>query len=180
MTKKLRLFCWLLFIASLVFMRARSAYANGEEKVYNIVALEFAKPAEGRAMLRQWEQTRIGEGTLLDYARTDTWVDFLFIIGYVSVLVIVSSHLRRQENRPWLRTVLQWSLPLAVLAGMLDVVENILLLINMQGDAGGAFISTRFVAGLKFFLIGMVLLIWLFVFLARWVKPKQEKTLFQS
>jgi hypothetical protein len=143
--------------------------------VYDIVALEMADADKGKRILGEWQQIQIGSGTLTDYARTDVYVDFLFIIGYTGVLVMVSALLRRRHNRSWLRAILAGCLPMAVLAGLLDVAENVLLLRNMPVNAvPDSFISTRYIAGLKFALIGLVLLCWLLSVLAKLAKPKDH------
>lgn len=163
--KTARLFCWILFIASLLFLRIRSGHANSAGKAYNIIKLELADAEGVKALLQRWRATGIGGSNLVDYARVDTWVDFFFIVGYAGVLWMVSRALARRQRRPWLKTLLRGCAALALVAGLLDVVENVLLLLNMD-NRGGSFYSARYVAYPKFGLLALVLCVWLLALLA--------------
>lgn len=166
--KKLRLLIWILFISSLIFLRARSWYANSIDKPYDIVQLELASADSGKPLLEQWDKTIIDGGTLIDYARVDTYVDFLFIVGYIGVLLIVSYHLYRREKRSWLGKLLQYCVVAALVAGLLDVVENSILLLDMHRySTSKIFYSSRYVAYPKFVLLLLVLGVWALSLLSR-------------
>jgi hypothetical protein len=169
----LRLLCWILFLGSLLFLRARSWHANHLGKAYNIVKLELAGTESGKVLLQRWNNTKVGRGTLIDYARVDTWVDFLFIISYTGVLLLISHALRKREKQGWLLWLLQACTALALLAGLLDIIENIILLADMHRySAGKMFYSSRWVSYPKFGLLLLVLLTWGLSLLGRLGKGK--------
>src|SRR5215210_1403670 len=126
--KNIRLLTWLLFIITALILQARAWYVNSNGGKYNIVKLELANANDGPDILKDWSNTVIDTSTQLHYARTDLWIDFLFIIGYAGVLIIISYFLMQRQRRLWLNELLRLCMPLAIGAGLLDVIENSILL----------------------------------------------------
>ena len=135
-----------------------------------ITSLEFASREQGLSLLADWSRvtTRTG-ATVLDLARRNTRWDFLFIFGYVSVLVIVSYNRMQREPRPWLNTLLRLNFLLAILTGALDVLENAILLTDMAPyNIGNAFYSSYPISLAKFLLAAWAVLVWLFSLATSW------------
>ncbi len=159
----LRLFCWVVFIITAVLLRGREWYVNHPHNTgYNIVKLELASAEEGSTILKKWNSTLVDTDTVLHYARVDLLIDFLFIIGYVGVLITISNYLMQRQRRLWLNELLRLCLLLAIVAGLLDVIENCVLLFDMYHYRPGTpFYTAMWVAYPKFILIAFILLIWM-------------------
>ena len=159
--KLFRYLGWGCFIAAILFA-IYQLWALRETPLA-ILKLQFADAAEGKAMLVYWHDKYTSHYTsLLQEAIKNTWWDFIFIPGYVSVIIILSYHQMQREPAAWLNNLLRLSFFLAIVAGVLDVAENMLLLYNMASyRIGIVYRSTRWLALLKFVLCGWCILVWL-------------------
>lgn len=133
-------------------------YSFKEAGVPGIVSFEFANAINGRLMLSSWKN----EG-LLSTAQWMIWLDFVYIFFYVAIIVTLSNRQVRKEPSIGLNALLRGNFFFAVLAGFLDVVENIGLLYNIQNWTNSYF-NVSIVAWLKFILVGWTILIWLISF----------------
>ena len=89
------------------------------------------------------------------------WVDYIFIISYAGFLANLLGSLLRGAN--YERALTLFSLP--IIAGVLDVIENTLLLIQLQntGSLSGVLIFLASSAALvKFVLIGITIILILY------------------
>ena len=169
--KNIRTVCWLLFIVTALVLRARAWYVNNNGGTYNIVKLELADAKQGPPILEQWNGIQIDTSTQLRYARTDLWIDFLFILGYTGILIIVSYFLMQRQRQLWLNELLRLCMPLAILAALLDIIENSILLFDVfHYRLGKSFFSAMYVAYPKFALIIFILLSWVLAVCNRWFK----------
>ena len=130
----------------------------------SMLGLEFMSKTEGLAQIREWADFRTDHWTTaLHEARLNTRWDFVFIFGYVSVLIFVSYGQMQRESRFWLNALLRLSFPLIILAGLLDCTENIILLGDMaRYNVGHYYLSSFPVSLPKWVLAGWVVLVWLF------------------
>jgi hypothetical protein len=145
--RSIHLFIWAVFILSLLFLRLQDLYIHSWDHHLDIIGLEFANAAQGAAMLHRWDNTMVDTASLLSFAWSNTLVDFLFVIGYVGVLMIVSNHLMQRQPIPALNELLRPCFILAVLAGSLDILENGILLFNMYHyRPTHTYISTRWIS----------------------------------
>ena len=98
----------------------------------NLFGLPFLPPAEAADRLCTWSNIAVHQGgTALDAVRLNTRWDFLFIVGYVTVLINLSYAQMQRESRPSVNTLLRFNFALAVLAGLSDSIENFILLRDM-------------------------------------------------
>ena len=122
----------------------------------SILDLEFAGAAAGKSILKEWQ----AKG-LLSLARTLTSVDFVFIFFYVAVIMTFSNRQIRKEPNVALNALLRANFFFAILAGLLDVIENINLLYDINNVNSSSHISVLWIAMLKFALIGITIMVWL-------------------
>ncbi|MBA2448682.1 MAG: patatin-like phospholipase family protein [Chloroflexi bacterium] len=132
-------FRWLLLLLALAVLwlwaveparLAGRAYATPEAP-WGIVSLELAVSAtDADAIVRSWDR----QG-LRDRAIRDTWLDYLFVLLYATFLglgCLLTANLLRAQGWPGglLGTPLARGI---VLAGALDIVENVALLVMLGG-----------------------------------------------
>ncbi|MES2418408.1 MAG: hypothetical protein V4541_09485 [Bacteroidota bacterium] len=129
---------------------------------YGIVSLEFANADMGNTILTIYNKVRYGDTTLLEVAKGNLQLDFLFIMLYVPLMMMLSNIQMQREKWTPLNELLRLNLLLAMLAGGLDVAENIRLLHNMHhiGESG-LYWGTLWLALPKFALAGWIVLVWL-------------------
>ena len=152
---------WACFIAAILFNIYQRVVLR--DTPLNIFHLEFVNATDGRALISEWEGTpTVNKTTLVQEAIKNTRWDFLFIIGYVSVIIMLSYSQMQREPKAALNELLRLNFLLAIVAGLLDVTENTLLLYNMAPHSiGKVFLSTYWFALPKFILAGWATLVWL-------------------
>jgi hypothetical protein len=127
-----------------------------------IVALEFANATKGNAILTTYRNIPYGDTTLLEVAKHNLQLDFLFILLYVTLMLMLSNAQMQREKWPPLNEMLRLNLLLAVAAGGLDIAENIRLLHNLHHIGNpGLYWETYWLALPKFILAGWIVLVWL-------------------
>lgn len=152
-----RVIIWIGFLAIMLIFFFHG-YSFKEAGVPGIVSFEFANALDGRSMLSSWKNER-----LLSTARWMIWLDFAYIFFYVAIIITLSNRQVRKEPSIGLNALLRGNFFFAVLAGSLDVIENIGLLYNIQNWTNSYF-NVSIVACLKFILVGWTILIWLISF----------------
>jgi hypothetical protein len=152
------------FLATIgVFIYYDLVFAGAGTK--SIICMEFANATKGKQILAEW----YNEG-LLTIARCLTWLDFVFIFFYVAILITLSNRQVRKEPSIALNALLRGNFFFAVMAGLLDVAENILILYNSYQFNEGAYLSPWLLASLKFLFIGWTVLVWLISFVKSLLK----------
>lgn len=130
---------------------------------YGILDIEFASKHKTAIIVESWHQLSEGDQQLIAIARRNTHTDFWFILIYVLLIITLSNARMQREQRYWLNELLRLNLLLAVLAGGLDVVENLLLLHNFHyPGAAEACYTTLYVAGGKFSILAFVVFVYVF------------------
>ena len=130
-----------------------------QANVPGIVEFEFANAAEGKVLLQSWEDAR-----LLSLAGKMIWVDFLYVFFYVALIITLSSRQIRKESAVALNALLRANFFFAVLAGLLDVTENISLLYNLQCWKTN-YMRLSWATWSKFILIAWTVVVWLISFI---------------
>jgi len=165
---------WTLFVFAIFFFTWQYLYVLSWGHKLDIFGLEFASNNDGRVLLQDWNRTIVDTENILHYAKVNTWVDFLFIIGYVGVAVLISKSLMQGERNPRFNEIIRMCYLLAFLIGFLDVVENIILLSDMYHyREDKAYVGTALLSTTKFTIVGLLFIIWL-VALIRRVIAKNE------
>ncbi len=154
-----RIIIWTGFVVIFSVMFYYGRYFKRAD-VPGIVSLEMADHGKGQEILSSWNKAG-----LLPLARKVTWIDFAFILFYIGVLVTLSNLQIRKESSIALNALLRAIFFFAVLAGLLDVAENVLLLYDMNHAGSTNYISTVVISSIKFILAGSAVLVWLISFI---------------
>jgi hypothetical protein len=119
-----------------------------------ILSMEFAtQPHRVTEIKNAWDA-----GGMTGRARTNIWIDFLFIPFYAMLFYTLcgSISVRMQGFPAKLGIFMAFG---ALVAGLLDVLENIFMLIALQGHYGGfSAMATSLLAGAKFLLLALAAL----------------------
>lgn len=181
-----RVLFWLavaVAVALFVVLARLDAPLKTSEAPYGIVSLELASSvAEVETILASWRRVVVEGVGGLTLARRSIGIDFAFIVAYVTVLAgacrWAAAALRRQ-GRPGASAVRAVA-GLQPVAGLLDVVENVGMLIEVGRASGGglaAFVPpvVAVAASLKFLSIaaGVVAILWGLA--ARWLPRRSPK-----
>ncbi len=145
----------LLSMAALVALSDQGRELKTTESPWGIVSFELVGSGEGAArMLAAWgEKGRVVAGINLG-------LDYLFILVYAVALslgagIAARSHGRFSPFRQQMGILLAWG---ALLAGLLDVVENYALIHILQGaEVDGWAQLARWCARPKFVMVGIAL-----------------------
>lgn len=159
----MRALFWIAFILAVVFIgriSLRITCLSGSDN--SIINIELAGKEDGAKIIKAWSDTKYKCGTVLDLARKDTYWDYLFIIIYVGLIMVESTALRQFEPDYPLNELLRMNLFIAVLAGLLDVIENMVILHNLRHFANpDHYFPSKWFSIIKFILAGWCVLIWL-------------------
>lgn len=161
----------LIALALFIIFRGIETQLKAAGATGGIVELELAFSAErATALIQAWPP----DGR--DLARRALWLDFLFIVGYAggltALLVQLAANPRLTSWAPALRRLA--SLPL--IAGALDILENICLLavVATMPLTGPLSLLAGVFASVKFALVGIALLV---VLLAGvWLLRREPRT----
>lgn len=173
--KNLHIVLWTCLFGAGLFLLVQQLYLCFYlDQSFHVLALQFQDKGTLKSTLLDWNGT-IAEGrSLLHYARVNTVVDLVYIIGYVSALIMISYRLMQVETSPALNNLLRFCFLLAVLTGLLDLAEDLILLFDMYRFSGEKTVySARYVAYPKWIAGGAVLLVWLICGLKR-VLPSRK------
>jgi hypothetical protein len=159
-----RLLTWILLTGTLCLLFVMRWHgkllSSFNESPAGIVSLELAKTKERTDVIVQaWASQPLAD--VVHHAVQNTQIDFLFLLFY-SLLLFVLSHRCALQQTGTKKTISQWLSVGALKAGLLDVVENLLLLQALSGKSSD-FSSwyTWLFATVKFALVALVIL-WLF------------------
>lgn len=159
----LRSIAWLC----LVLLAATLIYLSWEFQHFNACiatdfAFETADQAKTYDIVQRWDISRWGQHDVITGMKLFTGIDFIYIIVYSYVLITLSYDRMQWEQNVFLNNLLRLNFPMAVLAGLFDVIENILFLFNMEHyDLPGGYVSIAPFTYAKWTLIGIVVLIWI-------------------
>ncbi|MEO8171804.1 MAG: hypothetical protein ABI581_01930 [Sediminibacterium sp.] len=115
-----------------------------------IINLEFADtPQRIQELLSRWDITTL---------KTNIWLDFLFIISYVLFLSVAAELCAErwpEDSLP--RQAGLFFARMAYLAGMFDIIENLLMMQSIQGNYTVTSLQfTFYFAAIKFILAGII------------------------
>ena len=100
-----------------------------------IVNLELASnAADVQNILNAWDNDISQHRDVLAHARTNTWLDFIFIFFYSSLLYFLCKKLKRiYQAKSFLYNTGTFIGYAAIVAGVFDIVENIGMLLSLHG-----------------------------------------------
>lgn len=140
------------FVIMLVIMRFNGMALVTPISPRAIIDLEFADtPQRVAALLSHWDLTSV---------KTNIWLDFVFIASYVYFLFVMAERfsLKWREDHV-MRQVGLFLSRASIVAGMFDVVENLLMLQTIAAHYTTLSLQlTFYCAAFKFILIGAVFL----------------------
>ncbi len=133
-----------------------------------IVDLEFADtPIRVQELFAVWNMQTV---------RINVWIDFLFIIAYVSFLSLASKATALKWKSNSFKQIGYTCSRLAFVAGLFDVCENILMLQTTAGDFTTVSLQlTFYCAAIKFLFTGFIIL-YLLISLSVVVKNKMTQS----
>ncbi len=166
--KNIHLFLWTLFITIIVILSGQKFYISNHGGSLQILNFETANTSKVKTLLDYYSITKVNGVSLLYYVRINTVVDFFFIVSYVSVLIMVSYSLMQKEKNITLNNLLRFNMLLAIVAGLFDVGENIILLRDINNYLSSLPItSAMYVSYAKWTLIAFIVTVWMVSFSLR-------------
>lgn len=169
---------WFIFflIGTIVFvyiMSTTGATLFTSKAKHGIVSLEIAVDKSAADSIQsEWKSIQHGKYNNAELAITNTKWDFGFLFFY-SFLIYVS--LKWVAGKNYLQTRLSqlafYAAPFALLAGMLDVIENAGMLQTLEGKSTELIVKVTYWSSLfKWSLLILLILILLFSFIGKLVK----------
>jgi hypothetical protein len=158
----LRLVLWIGTVTIMVILFQLSAPLR-EAGVASVEVFEMAGKSEAVEIIASWKKVN-----LVDTVLRVIYVDYLFILFYVPLMIISSRDQLKLETNGLLCMLLMLSTPFAILTGVLDVIENLIMSKNIM--ANGNHTSTVVISVIKFVAAGWVVLLWLFVIIRRQIR----------
>ncbi|MCX6205277.1 MAG: hypothetical protein NTZ19_03390 [Bacteroidetes bacterium] len=139
--------CVLMFAA----LRWQGASLITTASPKGIVDLEMATQARQITLLMDtWD---------LSVVKMNIWIDFLFIVSYVALLALASESVASKWKNPGMRMIGLTLARVAVVAGVLDIGENLLMLQTIAGNFTVVSLQmTHYFATIKFTLAAVVLI----------------------
>lgn len=119
-----------------------------------IVSLELARnPAQAKEIVTAWQHN-----DLIRNAKTNVWIDFLLIPFYSLLFYTLCGSISVRTGGQIAKTGVMLAFA-SLIAGVLDVLENILMLLTLNGVSNYlTVILTSFFAASKFILLALALL----------------------
>jgi hypothetical protein len=116
-----------------------------------IVDLEMAtKPSQITILMDTWN---------LSVVKINIWIDFLFIVSYVAFLALAAESVAAKWKNQGMRIIGLTLARVAVVAGVLDIGENLLMLQTIAGNFTVISLQmTHYFATIKFTLAAIVLI----------------------
>jgi hypothetical protein len=154
-----RIILWTSSVVLLVIMAYYShAFQHYGVKGVNSLLLTRDR-GEALNIIQSWRTTATSKGNLFPFARLVTCFDFFFIPFFVFLIIAYSDNRAQKEGTLWLNTLLRLNMLLIVLAGFLDIIEDVVLFYNLDyGDHG--YLHLWWISWTKFILVGWTLLVW--------------------
>lgn len=124
---------WILFIITGFYMGLQSdILVRATPQKYRVAQLEFAGRERGQLILQTWNHIPFAGQTLLQVAVHNTWLNYLLLILFTSLLMLYSYLQMQREKLLQLNELLRFNLVLTVCIFLLGIEENYLLLHNMR------------------------------------------------
>lgn len=116
-----------------------------------IVDLELAtQPRQISQLMQVWD---------ISVVKMNIWIDFLFIVSYVAFLAIAAEAAASKWSNQGMHIIGLTLARVAVVAGILDIAENLLMLQTVAGNFTVFSLQmTHYCATIKFTLAGIVLI----------------------
>ncbi|MEI8075542.1 MAG: hypothetical protein WCH78_12410 [Bacteroidota bacterium] len=132
-------------------LRWQGASLKTSVSTRGIVDLELAtQPGQITVLMDTWD---------LSVAKMNIWIDFLFIVSYVAFLALASEAVSSKWKNQGMKIIGLTLARVAVVAGVLDIGENLLMLQTIAGNFTVVSLQmTHYFATIKFTLAAIVLI----------------------
>ena len=151
MKKNLSISALIAILMTVVMQWQGSALKSTVSKL-GIVNLEFADtPLRVHELLEHWD---------LSVVKMNIWLDFLFIVSYVSFFAIAAVYCAMKwPDGSKVRLAGMLLARLAFAAGIFDIAENLLMLQSIGGNyTAASLVLTWYCAAIKFFVVAVIIL----------------------
>ena len=158
-----------VIVAVLMFLQGRPMKAG---EVAGILSLEFAPTkTDVQAVLEIWEEESTPGTDIIQTAINNTRLDFIFLFCYSLFLFTCARQLSVYFSS---RKIFHFMAALALLAGLLDIVENVGMLQSLQGNVSNkmAFITAA-TAYFKWILVIVVIVFLIISFVVKLARKKE-------
>lgn len=164
--KMLFLLLLLLTLVSAFSIQYFDSFIKSSVAPSGIVSFELAKELpRANLILKDWE----AKGVLV-VAALSLGVDFLFILAYASFIALLL-FLVSYKNTNWIYKIGKFLITAVLIAGFLDVIENIALINLLIGEKSQFYASLAFyMAFAKFSILGLSILFIIITFLLNFLK----------
>jgi len=128
-----------------------------------ILALEFANtPEKLNTVLSVWNKETVQNNILLD---------FLFVIAYTWFFILGVAHSTTKWTHKFMQRFGATGIRMAFLAGILDIIENILMLQSIHGHYSTSSLQlTWYCAAIKFLIVIILLVFMILTVITRFIK----------
>jgi hypothetical protein len=150
----IRVVLWIGTIAIMVMLFQLSSPLRNAG-VASVEVFEMAGESKAKEIIASWNKS-----DLVDVALRVIYLDYLFILFYVPLMIISSRDQLKLETNGLFCMLLTLSTPLAIVTGVLDVIENIIMTQNITSSDHT---PTVVISIIKFAAAGWIVLLWLFV-----------------
>jgi hypothetical protein len=134
-----------LAIALLITMTVVNQPLQTAAAPQGLISFQLAGSAEQtHAILLSWPRDT------LTLAKLALWLDFLFVVTYLAALLQLTRHFTRDRPGIRERMIARGVRTLFVVAGLSDVIENIVLLNNFNPPSDGLSLTAAILALLKY------------------------------
>lgn len=148
-----RTFLWIGTIFLMIVLGSRM-FRLMEMEVATVECFEMSDRMEGERILHEW--TTMGA---MDTVVNSIKIDFLFMVFYVLLMINCSNHQMNLEPNLVLNNLLRLNIVLAIVLGVLDLAENLILLHNIRSM--NEYIPTVVISTFKFAFFGWIVLVWI-------------------
>ncbi|RYD70384.1 MAG: hypothetical protein EOP53_25525 [Sphingobacteriales bacterium] len=144
---------WFLMIVVIIYLGYLDRFLTEGPGNFSIIAYEFADKLTGLLILHTWF-----EAGILEKAYLHTYTDFAFMYLYTTLLCLHTRVQAGKEEPSPFASLLKANIWLAIIAGIADLTENMLMLHNFNTFLDRAqYIPTYFITVSKFVLITWVI-----------------------
>ncbi len=121
---------WFIFVILFCYLFGQNCILA--QSNYSLVSLSFADAALGNQIINTWSLTHYGDQTYLALAQKNTQWDFVFIVVYVCIIIMVSNAQMQKEKSSFLNEMLRLNFFIALFIGGSDFIENLLFMHNFH------------------------------------------------
>jgi len=148
-----RTLLWIGTISLMIVLVVKS-FNLRSKNVPTVEAFEMASRSEAEAILQSWNDVSV-----MHTVTSSIKLDYLFIAFYVLLMLNCSNHQMNKERNLILNNLLRFNIALSIDTGILDIVENVIMMHNIRSI--DEYFPTVVISVLKFAFAGWIIVVWL-------------------